>query len=59
MTDPHPTPAQLEAWRIDQEYRRRIDEAKARGAGSREIDSIVDRHLCVIAPLEAATATVY
>ena len=54
MSAPHPTPAQLEAWSIDQEFSRHIKEAKARGAGSDEIDHLCDKWLDAVAPLEAA-----
>ena len=42
MTTPLPTAAQLEAWSIDQEFSRHIEEAKERGAGSDEIDHLCD-----------------
>ena len=54
MNDPLPTPAQLEAWSIDREFSRHIEEAKERGAGSREIDHLCDKWLDAVAPLEAA-----
>ena len=54
MTTPLPTAEQLEAWSIDREFSRHITEAKARGAGSLEIDHLCDEWLDAVAPLEAA-----